>query len=391
MLTQLRVSALFFLVISAGLSAQQCCLDNFMDGLSLEAEYLCWELSDTPKVIPLVVRGPTVPEGTPVLDQPGFTIVLGDRKIKNNWQPGGRFAIRYNRGCGCITGLESNYFFLATEVKEFCTGSRGLPTSSFLAVPYFNTNTESESSAAIARPGIFSGNASLTVSNRMQSWDFNAVMPCPYITLCCPWQVNLVGGFRYWDFIQRLKFHTSSPNLPPLVDVYDTRDKFYTRNNFYGGQIGATVSYVWDCLLIDIKGKLAIGAMYQATDIHGHLISNTFNGLGTPVTYEGGYFAVPSNAGHHHRTTFAVIPEGNLNVGFQVTDYIRLQVGYSFIFVNDVLWASKQMNRHINPTQSSALETAPNPTLIGDSEPKASLNADSLWAHGLNIGFVYTY
>ena len=46
----------------------------------------------------------------------------------------------------------------------------------------------------------------------------------------------------------------------------------------------------------------------------------------------------------------------------------------------------KQLNRKINPTQSSLYEFTSKPKLKGKAVPKAREKNDDLWVHGLNVG-----
>lgn len=131
--------------------------------------------------------------------------------------------------------------------------------------------------------------------------------------------------------------------------------------------------------------------MCEEVIINGKFITNEFDGIGAPQTFAGGYFALPSNIGRHKHTSFAIMPDVNLNVGYQVTESVLVKVGYTFLYVNKVVRAGKQINRNINPTQSSLYEFTATPTLVGPATPKASFKTDSFWAQGLNVGIEYKF
>ena len=51
-------------------------------------------------------------------------------------------------------------------------------------------------------------------------------------------------------------------------------------------------------------------------------------------------------------TVFAVVPEVALNVAYQITDRISVFVGYTMLYVNDVVRPGNQIDRTINTTQN---------------------------------------
>lgn len=361
---------------------------DFFENFWFGAEYLGWKIQDSPKVIPLVVQGPIVPSGSPVLDQPRTKVILGDEKIKNTWSSGGRFTLGYWFDEKCALGFETNYFFLLERSKTRSVFSDGSLGSHFFTVPFFDANTEEESSVTIALPGSFSGRAKLKFANFMQGAELNLVKTMPYKILT----VGFIAGFRYLNYTERLSFDTNSPFVPPNpTDIYQTEDKFRTTNNFYGAQVGAQLDYNYCGFWFNVKGKVAIGAMCQTADIHGQLLTNDFDGFLLPEVFRGGYFALPTNIGHHNCTNFSVVPEANINIAYNVCDAFLLKVGYTFLYATKVLRAAKQMDRNINPTQSVEIENTPDPVLVGGRSPKRTLRTSSLWVQGINIGIGYTF
>lgn len=353
-----------------------------------EAEYLYWKMKDSPNPVPLVVTAPIAHNRAPLIGEPGTRVVLGGKHSRNDWRSGGRFALGYWFDEECCFGAEVSYFFLPNGSKSHSVFSSGLPGSIFLSVPYFDTNTQTESSSPVATPGRFRGRATLNIENRLQGAELNGLATL----LCnCAYRVNVLAGFRYLNFNERLKLHVNSPAIAIPEEIYLVNDKFHTENNFYGGQIGLGGDYSYCQFFINAKGKVALGAMCEEVIIKGQFITNSFDGFTSPQTFRGGYFGLPSNIGHHKHTRFSVIPEVNVNIGYQLMNCLRIQLGYTFLYVNKLLWAGKQINRNINPTQSSLYEFTATPTLVGRARPKASHRSDSFWAQGLNVGLVYQF
>lgn len=375
---------------------QDCCENNqgCCGKFWAKADYLYWKIEDDRSLIPFVIEGPfDVEDPVLTLDTPGSQVVLGGKKLNNEWRSGGKFAVGYWFDECRTFGAELSYFILPHESKKHSVASDGSVGSAFFAVPFFDVTTGLESSAFLSEPGNFAGFASLRLRNRMQGIEANAILN---MSCDCESKLGLLAGLRFWNFEDNLNFNTNSPFVPPQTpDIYQTTDKFRTRNNFYGFQLGASFDYLCNCFFAEVQGKIALGAMCQKSVIHGTLFTNDFVispfPPGLPFTFPGGYFALPTNIGSREKTKFAYIPEVNLNVGYQVTDCFRLQLGYTFFYVSEVARASRQVNRNINPTQSINLEFDPAAQLDGPAEPTGKIKSKGMWVQGLNVGLVYQF
>ena len=164
----------------------------------------------------------------------------------------------------------------------------------------------------------------------------------------CGFDVTGLVGFRYWSFYENLTFNTNSPYIAVPADVWETQDKFNAENNFYGGQLGIILNYDYCDFFINAKGKVALGAMCSELEIDGYLVTNEFDNYGDPQYFEGGFFTAPSNIGRHKKTNFSVIPEIDINLGYKFCDGIQLEIGYTAMYISNVLWAGKQIDPNIN-------------------------------------------
>lgn len=366
-----------------------CCDDTCCNRFWFDADYLYWKIENSPESVPLVIEGSS--SYSPILGEPDTRVVLGGKRAHTNWRSGARFELGYwfdnDLCCGDEFGIAANYFILPNKKRHHQVCSDGLFGSQTLAVPFFDVTTDTESSIDIAYPGSYSGLASRKIRNSMQGAELNGLMKLPG----CGLNLIALGGFRWWNFDEHFDFFTSSPYLN-FPDTYKTIDKFHTQNNFYGGQLGVIASYCTCGFYMNAKAKVALGAMCEEVAIDGHLITNDYTPNFEKIeTFKGGYFALPTNSGHHKKTKFAVIPEVDINLGYQVMDCLRLQVGYTFIYVSDVLWAGKQLDRRINPTQSTSYSGNTSPVLEGEASPRSKHKNDSLWVQGVNVGLELTF
>lgn len=362
-----------------------CCdpCDDCCDRFWFDADYLYWKIKNSPEPVPLVV-------GQNAKGQPFTGTFLGDRDIDLGWRSGGKFALGYwfdNSGC---LGIECNYFFLGNKSKQFGVGTAD-NLAPRLRIPYFDVNLDAEDSIALSTPGRFAGNAYLKLKNSMQGAELNVIALVPS---CDPFMsFGLLAGFRYWNFDEDLKFIVNS-GLVSTPSIFNTIDKFNVQNNFYGGQLGASFDYHYCSFFFNLKGKVALGAMYQKLGIHGAFETNEISdtATGALVKYPGGIFALPSNIGNHKKTRFSVIPEVDVNLGYQFTECFSVHVGYSAMYVTNVLWAGKQIDPNINTTQSILFDFPnPQPPLVGPESPRARMRSEGLWVQGLNVGVQFTF
>lgn len=340
-----------------------------------DADYLYWKIKDSPESVPLLIE-----QSLPASD-----VVFGGN-LKNGWRSGGKFGLGYWFDDSSLLGGEVSYFFLAEGTKSQTIHSNG---SQLLSVPFFNVLTGIKEFSNVALPGVFSGNAKLKLSNFMQGSELNMVANIPYH---CSFSFGVLAGFRYWNFNEELSLKTDSPFIPPFPsDIFLTTDKFQAENNFYGGQIGGKIDYCCSQFFVSLKGKIALGTIQQVAEIKGYLTTNDFTGFGPTETYPGGYFTMPSNIGRHKTHRFAVIPEMNLCLGYQLKEKWLVTVGYTFLCVSSVLWAGNEIDPQINPSQSSVLSNTSTPVLVGEARPKALLKSSSLWVQGFNVGLQWTF
>lgn len=370
------------------------CYDPFW----MEAEYLFCKINDSPRIPPLVFTGIFDPAIIPTILTPGTSIVLGDRVIKDQGRSGGRFLLGYNFSFENIYSSEVSYIVLtkhrssksvrSNDYREDKVTFDEFPDNSYLAIPFLDATTGNLNSVFIAQPGSFAGRATVKTTNWMQGveWNFTRV-----IGICSRnMRLRAVAGFRYWNFNDKLKFFTFSPDTT-TPDVFKTVDEFHVINNFYGGQIGFDAEYFLGCFSFNVKAKIALGGINQQLSIDGNLFTNDFNGFDEVIAFPGGYFAQQSNIGNFEKNRFAYIPEVNFNVKYQILDCFRFQLGYSFMYVSKVFWAEDQIDTVINPTQSVAINRSPFVQLSGPPRPKALRKTRDFWLQGFNAGFEYHF
>lgn len=331
------------------------------------AEYLAWDIKPdaTPALVTTGVSNvnnlvPGALSGT-------STMVLFGGDVETDTQSGARFRAGIWFNPEHTLGLEASYFFLNQENVSSTFATGGTP---LLAVPFFNPNTGLEDRVLLASPGVSSGSAQVDFDTEMWGTDVNfrtnfMMGPNSFI--------DFLAGFRSAGLEESLNLFTNS-TVTATNALTQTWDRFSTRNQFYGGQIGAHAEFRRGRWALELTGKLGIGNTYQSVSTLGNTITN--DGMGNVTNTVGGIFTQQSNIVHLSRNDFTLMPEVGLKVGFQLREGIRATVGYNFLYWSSVVRPGDHIDRNVNFNQATT----------GPQQPTIQFNDSDFWAQGLSTG-----
>jgi hypothetical protein len=363
------------------------------------ADYLMWFTSGM-KLPPLVT---TSPAGTPVnqagvLGQPGTTILYGNDTVGNDGRSGVRTTVGMWLDCCHQWGIEFDFFTLGEQDNNFEASSNGDP---ILARPYFDVTggTGTQSRQLVAYPGISTGTIGVNVTDGFQSAgvDFTHCICCCE-SCCCDTcndpcnpcsipslfgcRTDLLVGFRYF----RLNDSTDIYENDTLTQLPSTnimvQDNFTAKNEFYGTEVGLRTTLYRGRWSLAIAPKIALGANHETVDIDGTTVVTSGS---STVRYNNGVLAGPTNSGTYQRDAFAVIPQLNLEIGYQLTRCWRAFVGYDVLYWGDVVRSGNAIDltvdsRNVPPNTGGGL---PFPAYYG--------NTTAFWAQGVNIGTEFRF
>jgi hypothetical protein len=344
-------------------------------GLWGSGEYLLWWFKSG-RVPPLVTAG-----GDGKLGSPGTRVLVDNLDFADDFRQGGRFVLGYHCETIPCLGVEASYFFLADRQSKVLFSSNGDP---LLAQPFFNLGTGQADANLIAKAGVATGTA--TIGARTGLWGAEANLAADLI---CSEKFHLaaLGGFRFLrleDEVTSGEQFQVAPNVPGFGGSrVALQDEFRTRNSFYGGQVGLETGVQRGMVAIDFRGTLALGEMHEGADVNGSLNRN-----GVTIA-QGGLYALGSNSGRHQRDELAFIPEVGLKVGLQLTRYLKLYAGYSFLWVSTVARAGEQTAPVVNVTQLPI--RSGNGPLVGAARPAFEFAGTDFWAQGVSVGVELRY
>jgi hypothetical protein len=360
-------------------------------------EYLLWWFKGGPTP-PLVTTGnPANPlAGTIGVNRAltDTTILFGATAIDYQALSGLRATIGGWIDSDRCFGVEGGGFYVPKKTVGFSASSDagGNPP---LFVPVFVANAGMEGVFPIANPataanavginGAAGLSGSIAISSTTELWgsEINAVAS---VVRRDGFQVNALLGFRYMDLRESLTLN--APNLFDFTNgiTGSVADRFDTRNQFYGGQIGAWIAYRSGIFSAEVTGKLALGENYQVINIQGNSMENSPTGVAPSGTFPGGIFAQPTNIGRHAHEQLTVIPEVKVLAGVNVFTNFRLFVTYDFLYWNQVVRPGAQIDRNVNVTQSP-FSGPMGGALVGPVAPQPQYNRTEFWAQGVSAGF----
>jgi Putative beta barrel porin-7 (BBP7) len=375
----------------------------------LGVDYLFWIPKSQDLRFPLVTTSAMADMG--VLGKSTTIELLGPSSDINYDQTNGfRVWAGYSLDGEGQSGVEISAFALE-YAKQYYTAnsnSSGLP---LLAVPFFDLDNNAPGSYLVAFPGINAGgvreDAWTRVRNVEASFVYNAAVSSGE-----PGGLTLFAGARFFQLEESLAFSTTSSTfgVPPVGTgssffpgggglfagavfpaapyTVATVDRTRTYNNFYGGNVGFRGDIGFGRWVIQATGKIAAGYMQSWVDIDGY---STLTPSSGPTSLQpGGLFNGPQDLGRHHKDRFAILPEGGVNIGYQLTPSIRLNAGYTFMYVNNVIRPNTSISQNLNSTlvPVSPTYTGAFPT---NFVPHDVTRETQFYLQGINVGLQLSF
>jgi hypothetical protein len=326
------------------------------------------------------------------LGQPGTSVIFGD-SINYNLSSGIRLQAGYFLDTCAHWSIDIGGFIIFPSTQSFSVSSDagGNP---IIGRPDFNVLANREGSQLTSFPGSLAGTLTIESKSVLAGVELNGRYHSYWYER---FHADALVGFRYLRLSEQLRI---ADHLTPLTPGFLTflggpvdppnsmadEDISRTLNQFYGPQIGGRLSWEHRWFTVEGFAKLAIGATQQQSDIHG---STTLITPAGNQTVNGGIFALPTNIGDHNRTTFGLVPEVGLNLGVELTQHVRLNLGYSCLVWSQVVRPGTQFDRNINNSQVPGSQNFG--PFTGPPSPTFRFNDQTFWMHNFNIGVEVHY
>ena len=348
------------------------------------ADYLLWHIQGS--AIPALVTGS--PPGTAranagVLGAEGTVVYFGNQHINNEARSG--FSVEAGwLGLGdeqYPIGVMANFFMLDSRGEGFKSTSDGSFT---LARPFFNVSENDRPDARlVAFPGESRGTVEVRTRSELFGGEFNIMQQ---IHGGDEFRIAAYIGYRYLRFRDLVRIQDDSEIIDPLAvpgSRIGTSDSFDCTSLFHGCNFGLDLRYNYERLSVTLRTSLAVGYSSQYVRIAG--ATTILEPPGAQQVAVGGLLALPSNIGTRSRTDAAVVPQFGATVGYGVTDWARVLIGYDFLYLSNAATAGSHIDIFVNPTQF------PPGTLVGASRPAFFSQPGEVWAQGLRLGLELAY
>jgi hypothetical protein len=354
------------------------------------AEYLMWwtRSIQTPTLLTTSSPGFNGILGT------GNTIpVYGGSGIGDSFHNGGRFALGRWFCDDPKWGVEARFWFLGQGDSTYTATSNQFPV---LARPFFNVNTPfGQFAEVIASPGLSIGSATVKTSTSLWGADAN-LMRMLYRTDSL--QLYGLVGYRYMYLNEQLAIGESFARTPGSDMAIGTpavfgqvSDVFRTVDQFNGGQIGLGSTFQRGRWFVNGRATVAFGAVEQTAIISGSQ-SLVFPG-GAVGGYHGGLLALPgANIGTWHHYQFAVLPDVNLNIGYQLTSRMRIFAGYNFLYLGNALRPGGAIDTAVDAARIPNFPLPGSPAILpGAPRPGPYFHTNDFFAQGINFGLQFNW
>jgi hypothetical protein len=375
-------------------------------------EYLLWSVKGAPLSVPLVSYGPGTFFKQGFITDSRTQILYGNPTSPGSggndtqnfpWFSGGRVTLGYYLDDAHRWAVEASAFMLQKQSTVFTasgdgTGSNGLRVPVYNNVPYAPggqcdpTNPaicligRTEDGVPISIPGALSGY--VTITNTLQLWGADAVAIAPGYR-SANFELNPVLGLRYLHLAENFNLVAHLQGLASNA-LYANQsgtatDSFDTKNDFFGAVLGLRGRSSWGPWSVEATGRMAFGVSHEVLNVAGFYmdVNAPFANKSGPY----GVFAMPANSGTFTRDQFAVVPEGQIKVGYDVTPSMRFTVGYDFLYDSNVIRPTDQINRNIPKGQTFQQDG----TAASTTSPSPLFRATDFYSHGLSAGLTVRF
>jgi hypothetical protein len=333
-----------------------------------QIDYLLWWREGTP-LPPLVTTG-----GTNGVLGSGQTNLFGGTEEQYDTQSGARISLGLWLDDNRRWNLGGRYWQLGESSIGFSASGDGSAGSTLIARPFFNADpgVNANDSELINEPDERSGSIDIASNSDVLGGD----LLIRYLINCCGTsRLDFVTGYQFARYDESLSFNSTS-TITATNLTRNVSESFDARNEFHGGIIGLKAQRQGGGWTLDVLGKIGLGNVDQTVTIAG--ATQNVDAGGGVTNVAGGLLAQPSNIGVFNQSQFAVVPELNVNLFYEISCNMRVGMGYSLIYFSEAVQPGNQLDLTVDPTQ-----TNPSPGFAFDSS--------DFYVQGLNFGLQWDY
>jgi hypothetical protein len=361
--------------------------------LWFSTDYLLLWVKKAPLATPLVTTDPTNGQSPTAggLADPTTIGVLGGSPVRFGALSAGRLEGGWMLNEGFA--VEAGGFLTGKQTERFGAGSNA-NGDQFLFRPFLNVDTGNPNAGSfVALQGLITG--AVDVSQTTELWGTDIRLAGSLLRSGSS-QLYGLAGFRYLDLYEKLDIYDARTDLAGIGnfggpatnpgDRFLFQDSFHTRNQFYGFEAGLRGETRCGPLVLSGTASIALGDSRETVTIGGS--TTLMPATGGTATLPGGILALPSNSGHFVYNRFAVVPEVGLQLGWDMTSWLRLSIGYDFLYWSSVMRPGDQV---VPVISASRLPSSPSFGTGGSAVPPPPHNTTDFWAQGISFDLTFRY
>lgn len=349
----------------------------------ISATYLHWWAKDD-LVPPLLTLGNSADAMPGALGQPGTRIIFANLDDEES-----RAGIRVNLGFILdqenFSTMELSFLHLANRSAAFAAPPGN---NMVLARPYVDANTLTENAFVVFNPDSVQGSVSALARTDIWGGELNFRARKTHSPTLF---FHFLGGLRYFQLNDSLRIEENSTKtgILPLgrAENLSRFDEFTSVNRFFGAQVGLEGEWFFQRFIVNVYGKIAAGINHEDVSIRGGTAATNL-GVSLPPL-QTGFLANQTNIGDYSQGRFGLLGDFGLTMGYQLTSFCRVSVGYNRIYWNSVARAGQQIDRTLNPTQFT--NTGVQGTLVGEIRPAFFFRETDFWVQGVNFTLEFRY
>jgi hypothetical protein len=312
---------------------------------------------------------------------PRTTVLFPSNGVNDRLRSGTRMGLGGWFDAPKTLGVDVGFLLMESQNTLFSSNSNENP---ILARPFINVFTGKQASQIVAFPGTASG--SITASDRSDNL-YGAHIDLQELFLVDRgYRLESLFGYRFLSINDRLAIDQNVKSLSGLTKgtEFVVNDSFGAQNQFHGVDLGVRGEFFGERWFVGLLGKIAVGDIHRVISIAG---TTTITAPGSaPVTSPGGFLALSSNSGTFDRDQFTVVPELGAQFGWRITPQLRVNVGYSVLWLTDMARAGDQVNPFLNPNLFPPPRTPSGPAL-----PFFQLVKSDMWLQTISLGMEFRY
>lgn len=299
---------------------------------------------------------------------PNAPILFGGDQLKEQARPGGRLEVGWWLDSCQSIGIGGHFVSLGDAETRFSVDSNDMD---FLARPFLNVDpaVNAQDAQVIFNTAIGqTGSMDLLTDSEFTAAD--AFVRCLWLRNACS-RVDFIFGYQFGRLDEGLVIQTQTTD--PDLGSFGVMDSILTENEFHGGHFGLQGEYRWGMVGLELMGKFAFGNLQQRAVLSG-ATSNSTQNSGLLVQQE-------TNAGVWEQDESAYMHDVGAKLTYYPVERLKLSIGYSLMFISDVLRPGDQIDLAIDGRFFPAT-TAP----ADATRPAFDFDSTHFYLHGINVG-----